>query len=437
MLALMESNDQFGIFAEQGTGKTLPVLFHLDNLLKSNEIEKAIVVAPKATLRGWIRQMELLEPDQTKRLKESVTVINYDLVWRRPELLEEDWGAVVLDESHYIKSRSSKRTQFCIELGYKAKYRYILTGTPIANSKLEEIWAQFTFLAPEKRPRLRHMASQWLGSWKEFTDKYCVLDRYWNPYKYMNVAELQDIISENSYRVLKEDCLELPDKLPDEAYDVELKEKALYKKLHKDAVIEEFEMIAENPLAKMLRLRQICSGFVSDDSSTVHPKKTEKIKVLDEYLDGRDGKTVIFCEFRYSIDRVSELLNKRKMKFVTLDGRQADKGIWQRFQEEDDVEVIICQYQSGNAGIDLYAADTIVFYEPTLSSTVLSQAKDRIHRIGQTKKCSYIHLITEGTIEEKIYESLLKYEDFGKRLFEEYLEDFQKSYGVQKGGKRN
>lgn len=429
ILAYMEANDAFAIFAEQGTGKTLPALKRIDDLILEGEVERALIVGPKATIKGWQRQMGLLGEQAEARLKEHTTVLNYDIVWRRPELLETTWDIVILDESHYIKTRSSKRTRFCIKLGMNAKYRYILTGTPIANKKMEEIYSQFVFLAPEKRPNTHWIASEWLGNWSEFSSRYFLVDKWGNPWKYLRVAELQEIINEHSYRVLKEDCLDLPDKLPDEQYDIELKEKAMYKELHKDSVIMEYEMVAENALAKMTKLRQLCSGFLVDNQGVMYEKKCEKAKILCEYLDGREGqKTVIFCEYRYSIDQVAKLLDKRKQSYLVLDGRQADKGIWQQFQSDPSIEIMICQYQSGNAGIDLYASDTIIFYEPTLSSTTLSQAKDRIHRIGQNKKCSYIHFITEGTVEEAIYKSLLQYEDFGKKLFEEYLDDYQKGY---------
>ena len=88
----------------------------------------------------------------------------------------------------------------------------------------------------------------------------------------------------------------------------------------------------------------------------------------------------------------------------------------------------MCQYRAGSAGIDLYKADTIIYYEPTLSSNILEQSRDRIHRIGQNQKCSYIFFLTKGTIEERIYKSLSEYNDFSEKLFEEYILEYQRSY---------
>ena len=107
--------------------------------------------------------------------------------------------------------------------------------------------------------------------------------------------------------------------------------------------------------------------------------------------------------------------------------RQADKGVWKRFQSCTWCPcVIVCQYQSGSAGIDLFAADTIVFYEPSLSSNLTEQARDRIHRIGQHRPCSDDFLITRGTIEAAIYAALGAYADFGEALFTKYIREYRK-----------
>ena len=425
-LQYLRFNDSFALFMEQGTGKTLPTLVRILELYKQGEIENALIVGPKATMGAWYRDCELFDTKDRQLLENLITVINYDSVWRKNKGYDRQWDCIVLDESHFIKNRTSKRSSFLLKLSLGAKYRYILTGTPIGNGQLENIWAQYAFLKP-KVVRGR-VASEIFGTYRQFEDKYCILNQWWKPYRYINVDELQDIIAEYSYRVTKEECLDLPDKLPDEVYDIELKEPKLYKELHKHSTIEEMDLLAENPLARMVRLRQICSGFINDEQGELTELKCEKLKVLQEFLDGWEKKLVIFCEFRYSIDAVSGLLKKLKIKHVILDGRQKDKQIWRKFQGDPQIQVIICQYQSGSAGIDLYSADTIIFYEPTLRSNTLEQAKDRIHRIGQTSKCSYIHFITKGTIEVAIYRALKNYNDFSKKLFEEYMVEYTRSY---------
>ncbi len=428
-LQYLRLNDGFALFMEQGTMKTLPTEVRILELLKFSEIKNALIVAPKAAMGAWYRDMEMFDEVDENLLRAKVTVVNYDRVWRKNHGYDRVWDCIVLDESHKIKNRANNRGKFMLKLALKAKYRYILTGTPISNGQLENIWSQLAFLAPViKRGRV---ASEWLGTYKEFEDKYCFLNQWYQPYRYKNVDELQDIIAEHSYRVTKEECLDLPEKLPDEIYDIELQEKSLYKELHKSSTVEKLEIVADNPLARMLRLRQVCSGFIGD-GDTIHELKCEKLNALEDFLDGWDKKLVIFAEFKHSIKAICGLLTKLKIKHVTLDGEQKDKLIWRQFQSDESIRVIVCQYNSGNAGIDLFAADTVLYFEPTLSSNVLEQSRDRIHRNGQTHKCSYIHFISPGTIEVAIYKALEGYSDFSERLFTQYIQEYQKSYSGTK-----
>lgn len=431
-LSYMRTNKFFALFMEQGTGKTIPSLVRVLDLLESGEIKDALVIAPKSTLGSWERDIELFTNDQQKTLRNGITLINYDKVWRKskskPNPYDKPWGCIILDEAHFIKNRTSKRSDFILRLGTKSKYRYILTGTPIGNGQLENIWSQFCFLDPyieRNKPYSRIFG----GSYYSFQNRYCILNRYYQPSAYINVNELQDIISEHSYRVLKEDCLDLPDKLPDEIVKVELKEKKLYKEISEDSAILEHEILAENPLSRMLKMRQLASGFITDNDSNLIQLKTEKLVVLEELIESMDKKVVIFAEFKHSIASISELLKKMKLNHVILDGNQKNKKIWRKFQSDESIKVIVCQYQSASAGIDLFASDTIIYYEPTLRSNTLEQSRDRIHRTGQKSKCSYIHLITKGTIEVAIYRALSNYGDFSERLFSEYMSEYKKSYG--------
>ena len=335
----------------------------------------------------------------------------------------------MLDEAHNIKNRSSQRSKFLLKLALKSNYRYILTGTPIGNGHLENIWSEFAFLAPKKETR--SVSCEWLGKYYDFSDKYCILNQYYQPYKYRNVDELQDIINEHSYRVTKAECLDLPEKLPDEIWSCDLKEPKLYKQLAKESAIVDLDVLAENPLTRMLKLRQMCSGQLVNDLGEVTPIKHEKIKILDEFLEDWDQKLVIFAQFKQSIKDLDALLKKRKIKHVILDGDQKDKNIWRKFQSDDSIRVIIVQYESGSAGIDLFASSTMIFYEPTIRSTTLGQARDRIHRTGQHHPCQYIHLITKGTIEEQIYKSLSNYSDFSEKLFNEYITIYVRSYSAK------
>ena len=384
------------------------------------------MVAPKSALGSWERDIELFTIEEQKILKQ-ITLINYDKVWRGNDKspFSKKWDCIVLDEAHMIKNRTAARSKFLLKLSVDSTYRYILTGTPLSNGQLENIWSQYCFLEPYvERGRVY---SKIFGSYTDFTIKYCIIGKFYRPIKYIHVNTLQDIINQHCYRVKKEECLDLPEKLPDELRDIELLEKTYYKKLAKNSAILELEVLAENPLARMTKLRQLCSGYIVTDKTIVETK-CEKIKVLREMLEDYDKKIVIFAEFKYSIKKITELLNEMKLKHVTLDGDQKDKTIWRQFQKDESIRAIVVQYQSGCAGIDLFAADTIIYYEPTLRSNTLEQSRDRIHRTGQKEKCSYIHFITKGTIEEQIYKALAGYSDFSEKMFLEYMETYQRSY---------
>lgn len=429
-LSYMRSNNYFALFMEQGTGKTVPSLCRILDLLKSGKIENALVVAPKSALGAWERDIELFNPLEQEILKSAITLINYDKVWRGEEKspYNRKYGCIILDEAHSIKNRTSRRSKFLLQIACKADYRYILTGTPISNGQLENIWSLYCFLDPYME-RGRVYSRIFGGSYQKFQDRYCILNMYHKPSSYVHVNELQEIINEHSYRVKKVDCLDLPDKLPDEIIRVDLAEKTLYKKLATESAILEYEILAENPLSRLVKLRQLASGHIKTDSGLIE-LENQKIPILQEIIEGYpdDKKLVIFAEFKYSISKISELLRKMKIKFVTLDGDQKDKTIWRKFQTDKSIRVIVCQYQTAAAGIDLFASDTIVYYEPTLRSNILEQSRDRIHRTGQKEKCSYIHLLTKGTVEADIYRALAGYSDFNEKLFTEYMDGYRRSY---------
>ena len=442
-LAYMRSNNYFALYLEQGTGKTIPSLFRILDLLRSGAIEDALVVAPKSALGAWERDIELFDPLDQAILKDGITLINYDKVWRgdKKSPYYKKWGCIILDEAHSIKNRTSRRSSFILKIATMADYRYILTGTPISNGQLEGIWSLMCFMDPYiERGRVYskifkdHLESvtgkSQKGTYYEFQDRYCILNMYHKPSSYIHVRELQDIINEYSYRAKKADCLDLPDKLPDELVKVDLVEKSLYKKLATESALLQYDILAENPLSRLVKLRLLCSGHIKLDSGEIIEVKTEKLSILQELLEGYedDKKIVIFAEFKYSIAKICELLKKMKIKHVTLDGDQKDKTIWRKFQADKSIRVIVCQYQTANAGIDLYASDTMIFYEPTLRSITLEQCRDRIHRNGQTSKCSYIHLLTRGTVEVDIYRALSGYSDFSEKMFTQYMESYQRSY---------
>ena len=149
-LSYMRSNNYFALFMEQGTGKTLVGLFRILDLLKAGYIETALIVAPKSALGAWERDIDLFDELDREILKNGITLINYDKVWRgdKQSPYNKKWGCIILDEAHCIKNRTSRRSKFLLKVATLSDYRYILTGTPIGNGQLENIWSLYCFLDP-------------------------------------------------------------------------------------------------------------------------------------------------------------------------------------------------------------------------------------------------------------------------------------------------
>ena len=146
-LSYARSNNFFAFFMEQGTGKTLVGLFRILDLLKGGQIEEALIVAPKSALGAWERDIELFNDLDAQILRDGITLINYDKVWRGEDKSPyyKKWGCIILDEAHYIKNRTSRRSKFLLKLATMADYRYILTGTPISNS-MTELYTNMRYL---------------------------------------------------------------------------------------------------------------------------------------------------------------------------------------------------------------------------------------------------------------------------------------------------
>lgn len=425
-LADLTVNDSFAIFDEMGTGKTLTMLYHITNLMLSGKAESALIVCPKYVIGSWERDLAKL-PEHRRKLGEKITVINYDKVWRTnyPQY-QKPYDIVVLDEAHAICNRTSKRSKWA--LGYKAgksivkgmnlksKYRYVMTGTPLDKGKLEQFWALFEFLLPN-----------YLGSYKEFSAHYLIERQIPGSYVtfvvgYRNEAELFEKVGMYSTRHLKVECLDLPEKLEPVIIYCDNLEPRLYKEATKSC-IEELLMNFANPLVKIAKLRQIASGFIIDEDGTLHELRTEKPAILEELIDSiLPHKVVVFVHYTFSGKRVAEVCEKLKVPYIQLNGQTKDKRVWQKFQEDPNIKVFIGQYQSAREGIDLFASNQVIFYEPCLDTRTLYQASDRCHRIGQHNPVSYYHLITKGTIEETIYKRLAQGEDMNAQYLREIVE---------------
>lgn len=195
-----------------------------------------------------------------------------------------------------------------------------------------------------------------------------------------------------------DDCYDMPDS---EDIDVPITMSApassYYRRLERfDPVLSDDCTVEINTAgSRYVKMYEITSGFVKRTSSDTSPLtfRTPRLDALESIITGTDDKVVIFCHFTHSVDVAAELCRKYG-KTVTMDGRSPPDA-WTDFQD-GSARYIICQYQSGGVGIDLYASHTCVFYEPTMSSLLLDQARARIRRKGQTMHCLYYYLVSDG-----------------------------------------
>ena len=423
-------NRAFAYFMEMGTGKTKVILdligYHLP---KTRELHRpSLVICPVSVMWNWKRQAGIHRPELKVQVLDGglddkmsllatdadIFVINYESVWRILDVLSKiRWGFMVLDESTRIKNRATKQAKAIIKLGAIASRRYILTGTPSPNTPLE-LFNQIKFLDP----------NVFGDNWYFFRDRYCIMGGYggYQVLGFRNLDELSRKIGSISYRVLKSECLDLPDKIYKQyRLPMEENQAKTYKELSEDLVTEVSgtEIRTEVVLAKLTKLRQIASGFVYLPDGTPHLFENNKLAKLKEIVDEyyKNHKIVIWVSFREEMEIIRNAFNY--IRYEWLDGSvpvSKRQGKITSFQEDSDVRLFIANQRSGGIGIDLYAGDYCIFYSNDYSPEVRLQAEDRLHRIGQRNHVTYIDLISRGSIDSTIFRMLAKKQDVSAQI---------------------
>ena len=319
---------------------------------------------------------------------------------------------VVIDESSTIKHKTARRTKNLLKIANMAKYRRILTGTPVTAGPID-IYTQMSFLSDNI------LQSSFYG----FRNRYCVLRRrtinmrtFDEIVDYQNLDELQDILKPYSYRVTKAECLDLPDKVYTKR-EIEMtpKQKKVYDILKRKAYIElseEKSVTAPLVITRLLRLQQIMCGFVKYDDGReeeidkVNPRITELLQVLEE----TEGQAIIWSNYTRSIHDIENAIKKHLPNKTCAtyygDTKSEDRQeIVTEFQA-GKIDYFIGQPRTGGYGLTLTNATTVIYYANSYDLEVRLQSEDRPHRIGQTNKVTYIDFVTPKTIDEKIFEAL-------------------------------
>ena len=412
--ALEKTKDQNRVayYHDMGLGKTFTGAEKMIRLGgKTN-----LVICQKSKIDDWVNHfqehysLKVIDlTDKTKAGKRSVEgimmnikfgtnvpcviVINYDLIFRRPELLKVKFDTIMLDESSIIQNRTSKRSKAILKID--SKNVILLSGTP-TGGKYERLWSQIKLLG-------------WDISEKLFMNQYVIYhyeDNEGFPLLiidgYKNVDRLKAKLREHGCHFLKtEEVFDLPDQIHNNVYVKTSKE---YWKFKKDRIvnIDGMEFVGDTTLTKMLYERQLCGS---------HSK--EKLEAFRDIVESTDDRLIVFYNFNSELQELVRICEGRKKSYVNGN----IKELYAYNTHNDSITFI--QYQAGAMGLNLQKANKIIYFTPPLSSELFEQSKKRIHRIGQDQSCFYYYLICKGSIEERIYKTLSMRRDYTDKLFEE------------------
>lgn len=375
--------------------------------------ENVLVVCQKSKIPDWckhwasetdydVNSAYALKPRKLNAIDQmchTVIVTSYDMVWRRPVFKAFAKTAhLILDESSLIQNEGTKRTDFIMKL--EPLTVTLLSGTPVGG-KYENLWTQCQLLGWDiTRTQYWNRYVDWhLEKFYSIPRPIRVVDGY------KNVEELkQKLMDYGAVFMTTEEAIELPDKIEETTY---IPCSNMYKKFKRDWIVqtEREELVGDTPLNKMLGLRKLASYY-----------SKEKKEALKDILEVNPERIVIFYNFKKELEAILDVVGKRH--FCQINGEHHNQSTFDKY---DDC-VIAVQFISGSFGLNLQASHICVYYSPTLSADAFMQSQARIHRIGQTKKCNYIYLVCEDSIEVEIYETLRKREDYVLKLFEKTLD---------------
>lgn len=329
-----------------------------------------------------------------------VGFINYELAWRRKELLKLKNFTLMLDESSLIQNRKAKQSKFILKL--KPQNVILLSGTP-CSGKYENLWSQIHLLGWDIKEDLYN--KQYVN-WKtievgEF--KHKIVDKE-KPYK--NVDRLKAKLRRYGAVFMKTDeCFDLPQQ---NVIDVYCKAPREYKRFVKDSIVTigDKELVGDTTLTKRLYERMIASQY-----------NDNKFQSFYDLVESTNDRLIVFYNFNEELEPMVNMMYDESFKrpFSIVNGKTKDL----RAYEEWDNSVTFVQYQAGAKGLNLQKANKIIYFSPTEKCEDYMQSLKRIHRIGTTQPCFYYRLITKDSIEERIYKALERGEDFTNELFKE------------------
>lgn len=473
-------NQVFALLAEMGTGKTWIVINNFADLWSSGDCDAVLVLAPNGVHTNWTRlELPKHAPDwcryrsaawtstPNKKEREDLDNLFSDaakgelrILTMNHEALQTKRGLefaekfclvsrrlmIVVDESDAYKNPTAIRTKNLLKLKKYSHWRRIMSGTPINNAPFDA-FSQFTFLdehilgttsfyafkaeyaemLQDGNPLLTAIKKR---SGSRFTPQVVARGVGGRP-KYRNLEKLSNLIAPHSFRVLKKDCLDLPEKIYKTLVFSMTKEQiAIYKKAEDECrIVFENEETPFNKLVAVTKLAQITSGYY------IHPLSPDPVRIEGdnpklELLAERVGKIVeagekviIWARYRIEIEDIVARLSKEGINCVEYHGgiKKGERVDAIEAFERGEAQVFVGNQQAGGTGITLVAASYVIYFSNNFSLRDRLQSEDRAHRIGQQKNVTYINIAAKGTIDEAVIRALSSKKDVADTIIDRGL----------------
>jgi SNF2 family DNA or RNA helicase len=459
MTALEKSwnKESYAYFLEMGTGKTKVLIDNLAMLYDKGKVNGALIIAPKGVVGTWYsNELPTHLPDHienvtvlwqaniTKKQQESLDTLfsggeSLHILIMNVEALSTEKGVnfakkflschetmMAIDESTTIKNPQASRTKNILSLSRETKYRRIMTGSPVTKNPLD-LFSQCYFLDPF---HLDH------DSYYSFRMRYAIMKtaniagrqiQLVNGFK--NLGELSDKLKPFSYRVLKEDCLDLPDKIfIKRQITLTKQQRKLYDQMKQEAlaILNGKQSTTVNTLTQLMRLHQITCGHFTDDNGSTQPIENNRIKELLSVLEDIEGKAIIWAHYQYDIKNIIKEIEAiygpgSVVDYYGLTPKDERQPNITKFQNDPKCRFFVGTPATGGYGITLTAANTVIYYSNGYDLEKRLQSEDRAHRIGQKKPVTYVDINAEDTVDEKIVKALRKKIDIASEVLGEEL----------------
>ena len=455
-LTISHNREKFALFMEMGCGKSKVIVDNFVHLFKDQKINGVLILAPKGVYDTWFsKEIPIHTPDEidyhivkwsnanTKKNKKSLATLfeepdRLNILTMNIEALSTKKGAqfiadflfkrrcmFIVDESTTIKNHKAKRTINAVRLGKYAYYRRILTGSPVTKSPLD-LYSQAYFLDPSLLGFTSYFSFR--ARYANLMDRSAKGRTFKQVVGYKNLTELNESLLKFSYRVLKKDCLDLPDKVYlKRIIQMTDEQKRVYKDLQKQAKAQltTGTVTTVHLITQLVRLHQVSCGFVGLDGGGIIELPSQRLPELMEILEETDGKVIIWVNYIHDIQKIEQELIKvygpeSVGTYYGEVGQERRAEVIDKFQDlKSPLRFFVGNTQTGGYGITLTAASTVIYYSNNYDLEKRLQSEDRAHRIGQVNKVTYIDIVCEKTVDEKIVKSLRQKQNIAQTVLGE------------------